>query len=262
MRLSLWYLALARAPDRFPQSARTAARVNRGAMRGHAQALNAPLPPNWSEDVTDDGTVFFRNHLTGAVNWSHPLDDHFRGLIVKLKVLHPLSPPRSQPACLSYAASSHVPRLCRQERGPRRVDIVRAKRGRCWAARAAQLQQQRASERARRGDAPEEDEDEDEDDDDYSSHTDDDVRVRHPCRVAVACRARIHSDPCAVLSVDGRQTARQSRVRRAPANRPCGDDVSRHDANEATESESTGEEPRLNLEGTRRDAASDASFFG
>jgi hypothetical protein len=126
----------------------------------------------------------------------------------------------------------------------------------------AQLQQQRASERARRGDAPEEDEDEDEDDDDYSSHTDDDVRVRHPCRVAVACRARIHSDPCAVLSVDGRQTARQSRVRRAPANRPCGDDVSRHDANEATESESTGVEPRLNLEGTRRDAASAASFFG
>lgn len=92
--------AMPRAPDRFPRSARTATRVNRGTPCGHAQALNAPLPPNWSEDVTDDGTVFFRNSLTGAVNWAHPLDDHFRGLIVKLKVRHPPSP-RSLPTLVS-----------------------------------------------------------------------------------------------------------------------------------------------------------------
>jgi hypothetical protein len=85
-------LALPRAPHRFPQSASTATPLKRDTLRNRAQALNAPLPPNWSEDVTDDGTVFFRNHLTGAVNWSHPLDDHFRGLIVKLKVRHLLSP--------------------------------------------------------------------------------------------------------------------------------------------------------------------------
>ena len=33
------------------------------------QALEAPLPDNWREDVSADGTVYFVNTLTGASSW-------------------------------------------------------------------------------------------------------------------------------------------------------------------------------------------------
>lgn len=126
--------------------------------------------------MTDDGTVFFRNDLTGAVNWSHPLDDHFRGLIIKLKVASP-----------AYSLPTDA-----------RTPVVSAQRGQpCWRDGShvcvgmdagaklfplgdlspAQLQQQRAAERARRGLGPEDESSSD----DYSSHTDDDVRVPVAC---------------------------------------------------------------------------------
>jgi len=51
-----------------------------------AQALDAPLPENWKEAATEDGTVYYKNNVTGAINWSHPLDDQFRSLYVQMKV--------------------------------------------------------------------------------------------------------------------------------------------------------------------------------
>ncbi|KAK3238403.1 hypothetical protein CYMTET_51582, partial [Cymbomonas tetramitiformis] len=49
------------------------------------QALNAPLPENWTEHVNDDGNVYYSNSVMSVVCWAHPLDDHFRSLYKKMK---------------------------------------------------------------------------------------------------------------------------------------------------------------------------------
>jgi len=42
------------------------------------QALLAPLPPHWTEVLTQTEVTAFQNILTGVISWKHPLEDHFR----------------------------------------------------------------------------------------------------------------------------------------------------------------------------------------
>ena len=52
------------------------------------EALTAPLPDDWEQGVTDDGTPYFYNVKTKESVWDHPLDAHYQKLFkVELKKL-------------------------------------------------------------------------------------------------------------------------------------------------------------------------------
>ena len=42
------------------------------------EALTAPLPDDWEQGVTDDGTPIFYNVKTKESVWDHPLDAHYQ----------------------------------------------------------------------------------------------------------------------------------------------------------------------------------------
>eukprot|EP00854_Cymbomonas_tetramitiformis_P002963 gene2963-3779_t len=50
------------------------------------QAYIAPLPVNWEEHHDEESNIFYYNYVTGVSVWTHPLEDHFRSLYIKLKV--------------------------------------------------------------------------------------------------------------------------------------------------------------------------------
>mmetsp|Transcript_70236 Transcript_70236/g.121672 ORF Transcript_70236/g.121672 Transcript_70236/m.121672 type:complete len:315 (+) Transcript_70236:89-1033(+) len=45
--------------------------------------LKAPLPRAWKPCQTEDGEIFYFNFETGASEWDHPVDEHFRQLLRK-----------------------------------------------------------------------------------------------------------------------------------------------------------------------------------
>ncbi len=52
------------------------------------EALTAPLPDDWEQGVTDDGTPYFFNVETKESVWDHPLDEHYQKVFkVELKKL-------------------------------------------------------------------------------------------------------------------------------------------------------------------------------
>ena len=52
------------------------------------EALTAPLPDDWEQGVTDDGTPYFFNVQTKESVWDHPLDEHYQKVFkVELKKL-------------------------------------------------------------------------------------------------------------------------------------------------------------------------------
>eukprot|EP00242_Pyramimonas_sp_CCMP2087_P015291 CAMPEP_0198220126 /NCGR_PEP_ID=MMETSP1445-20131203/77663_1 /TAXON_ID=36898 /ORGANISM="Pyramimonas sp., Strain CCMP2087" /LENGTH=377 /DNA_ID=CAMNT_0043897783 /DNA_START=272 /DNA_END=1402 /DNA_ORIENTATION=- len=44
------------------------------------QAVLAPLPPHWTEVLTQTDATAFQNVLTGVLSWKHPLEDQFRSM--------------------------------------------------------------------------------------------------------------------------------------------------------------------------------------
>ena len=55
------------------------------------EALTAPLPEDWEQGVTDDGTPYFFNVETKESVWDHPLDAHYQQMFeVELKKLKKL----------------------------------------------------------------------------------------------------------------------------------------------------------------------------
>jgi hypothetical protein len=49
------------------------------------EALSAPLPPEWQQDETDEGEVYYFREETGESSWTHPLDDHYRDMYQEAK---------------------------------------------------------------------------------------------------------------------------------------------------------------------------------
>ncbi|OQS04513.1 hypothetical protein THRCLA_03261, partial [Thraustotheca clavata] len=49
------------------------------------ESLTAPLPEDWEQGETDDGTVYYFNVNTEESVWEHPMDGHYRDMIVKKK---------------------------------------------------------------------------------------------------------------------------------------------------------------------------------
>ncbi|KAG9405901.1 hypothetical protein AC1031_003817 [Aphanomyces cochlioides] len=45
------------------------------------EALSAPLPPNWEQGETDDGTIYYFNSETDESIWEHPMDSHYSEMI-------------------------------------------------------------------------------------------------------------------------------------------------------------------------------------
>ena len=52
------------------------------------EALTAPLPPNWEQGVSDDGTPYHFNSVTGESIWEHPRDEEFRQMYIEKKKEH------------------------------------------------------------------------------------------------------------------------------------------------------------------------------
>ena len=50
-----------------------------------AAALVAPVPPDWERGVSDSGTPYHFNTVSGASIWEHPLDEHYRKMFAKAK---------------------------------------------------------------------------------------------------------------------------------------------------------------------------------
>ncbi|KAF0686551.1 Aste57867_21645 [Aphanomyces stellatus] len=49
------------------------------------EALTAPLPSDWEQGETDDGTIYYFNVNTEESVWEHPMDKHYSELILKKK---------------------------------------------------------------------------------------------------------------------------------------------------------------------------------
>ncbi|KAH9146003.1 hypothetical protein AeRB84_010115 [Aphanomyces euteiches] len=45
------------------------------------EALSAPLPSNWEQGETDDGTIYYFNSETDESIWEHPMDSHYSEMI-------------------------------------------------------------------------------------------------------------------------------------------------------------------------------------
>ncbi|OQR99960.1 hypothetical protein ACHHYP_03772 [Achlya hypogyna] len=49
------------------------------------EALTAPLPPDWEQGETDDGTIYYFNVNTEESIWEHPMDNHYKEMIAQKK---------------------------------------------------------------------------------------------------------------------------------------------------------------------------------
>ena len=49
------------------------------------EALTAPLPPNWEQGISDDGSPYHYNTTTGESIWAHPQDKDFAALFEREK---------------------------------------------------------------------------------------------------------------------------------------------------------------------------------
>mmetsp|Transcript_27757 Transcript_27757/g.43320 ORF Transcript_27757/g.43320 Transcript_27757/m.43320 type:complete len:335 (-) Transcript_27757:14-1018(-) len=49
------------------------------------EAMTAPLPANWAEYQTEDGSTYYYNQNTDTTQWEHPMDEYHRHLFQKLK---------------------------------------------------------------------------------------------------------------------------------------------------------------------------------
>ena len=49
------------------------------------EAINAPLPQGWSDHTDPSGNVYFYHAPTQESTWVHPLDDHYKHLVKRLR---------------------------------------------------------------------------------------------------------------------------------------------------------------------------------
>ncbi|EQC28566.1 hypothetical protein SDRG_13644 [Saprolegnia diclina VS20] len=49
------------------------------------EALTAPLPDDWEQGETDDGTIYYFNVNSEESIWEHPMDGHYKEMIAKKK---------------------------------------------------------------------------------------------------------------------------------------------------------------------------------
>ncbi|KDO21313.1 hypothetical protein SPRG_13205 [Saprolegnia parasitica CBS 223.65] len=49
------------------------------------EALTAPLPDDWEQGETDDGTIYYFNVNSEESIWEHPMDSHYKDMIAKKK---------------------------------------------------------------------------------------------------------------------------------------------------------------------------------
>eukprot|EP00873_Tetraselmis_striata_P035234 jgi/Tetstr1/455498/TSEL_042326.t1 len=86
------------------------------------QALQAPLPTNWSQYYDNaSGNDYFVNDITGVTTWEHPLDEHFRALYVQMS--------GEKEAAAMKAQLADVRRVAKQRAEERRVGFNTAAGG-------------------------------------------------------------------------------------------------------------------------------------
>jgi len=60
------------------------------------EALDSPLPANWSAFVDPNGQLYFANLATEESSWSHPTDALFKELLALIKAVRAETPPASR----------------------------------------------------------------------------------------------------------------------------------------------------------------------
>ena len=81
------------------------------------EAINAALPTGWTDHTDENGNVYFYNTKTKESTWTHPLDDHYKRLVQRLKhsggqvsakVHSPVISPKQKLASLDFSSLQTV----------------------------------------------------------------------------------------------------------------------------------------------------------